>query len=197
MHPIHRLLKAGLDVVPLAPTFFASLIEDLQKGERIETVLYCSVTTNYQSPDTHRSVIKVYWHVLQKRWEVALREGIPGPIPGDFICYKENFDQVVDVLLNYFFGSAVIIHDWIVPLHKHPELDSKQVEIALTQAVSIRRASFQAVYEQAQENMVLLSVEDIWERAQTTTFLEFQHQKDPHRICYLRRNAQDAYSILD
>ena len=125
-------------------------------------------------------------------WGMGQRRYIPGPGPTDFEKHYASEDQVLDAALEYFIGEPTIVDGWVVPFHRHPELDKDQTLNAIHNATEITVSEFEYVQKL---RFLATSGDDFWSRAFKRLFLDFPHQTNEQLVLYLRRDAQEAFIV--
>jgi hypothetical protein len=119
-------------------------------------------------------------------WELYLRGPIPGPGADSFS--KEYFTnrEALDAALNYFTGEPTLVDSWLVPFHKHPELNPDRVHQVIQSAKQVSAAEYETIEEERwSQNPISIQ----------GTFLDIPHQTDPSIILKLRRDEQEAFVV--
>lgn len=143
------------------------------------------------------SVLNLKWNTETSRWELMLWDYIPGPGPTDFTASFATLDEIVPLLIGYYFGQDTPVDSWMVPLNRHPELSYQHVCRAIAEAINVTKNAFEGIAERRRariwENKLL--GETPWEWALQCQFLRILHATDQFRILQLRRDTQEAYIV--
>lgn len=124
-------------------------------------------------------------------WVMKQRRFIPGPGPHDFTKAYDTENEALAAALEYFTGEPTLIDGWLVPFHRHPELDKNQTISAIQSAKTVITSEFEAIQDQRK-----LAVGDEWfRRAYEWHFLEVRHQTNEQLVLYLRRDGQEAFVV--
>lgn len=205
--PLLELYAHGLWVIPLDSGRLQWYIKQIREGKPLERVFYCEI-----SPPQQRVILRhngnnteymwkrigkalsVSW-LMNDTWELSIIEGHGGFHSDDFICILPSIDAVVSAALNYYFGAATRIQEWIVPLNKHPELNKEDVERAISQAQHISSAEFEQLRTYYRTETTQQAFKNGWEEALFKQFIELKPIRSVKYRCFLRRNAKDVYII--
>ncbi len=201
LDPIERFLQSGLRVIPQSPDYIIRLEKRFKSDRRPSHISYVTIMGAAdwvpEPPRRHHLGITISWMCDLHQWMMASVEGHGALNETDFFWAVPNFDIVTDLVLKYYFGQPDIMHGWRVSLHQHPELQYKDVEIALAQATYITPTAFQAVVRQLADKAQEQYLDDGWQRALASHFLPLTHVDDTQKRCMLLRNGTCAYILIN
>lgn len=214
MHPLQRLVDAGLIFETCAPD------EPFMKGRFSWLYWVAKPATNPHS--THLfgdqktpiedAVLNLGylvpnslalghhpfwdWPLQTDAWTLWLWDYLPGPGATDFVSSCEALQQVINHILDFYFGTPTVIDSWAVPLHRHPELILPTVQDAIRGAVPMAASAFQLLSNEYHEREPRSSWHNqSWAKVFQTRFLTIPHQYDPTMTLYLRRDLQEAFTV--
>jgi len=131
------------------------------------------------------------------KWILDFWHCTPGPGENDFRYYCSSLDEVKEVVLEFYFGQTTLINTWVVPLHRHPELDLNKVELVIHKAETIQRKEFKQIQQQL--DRLQESSDDqtnyLWPKVLEFCFLEIHNVNVLPAVLYLRRDASIAYVV--
>lgn len=206
--PIEQLSVAGIRVTPEDPEYIRRIVTRLLNNEKVSHIRYCvvqpTITTSNRSdtkdkPDTSQKerILTISWSIEHNAWVLVSVEGHGWFHKNDFICQFQTFDRVVEVVLDFYFGTPTIISNWVIAFHRHPELDKAQAQVAIAQAQRISRGEFEIIRTQIKSDVVEQKHSSDWEQAMRSDFHYFPHQYEADLTCAILRNAQTAYVIAN
>lgn len=140
---IQRLRDAGLYVDSAGNSTLLNRISRRQDDVRLAATL--------QSKSLNSPIATDYW---SNEWPWIFRHWLlmPGPGIDDFQCEFATVEAGVEAVLSFYFGHATIIDNWLVPLHRHPELLSEtHVRAALSRATAITATQFEIMQEEQRD----------------------------------------------
>lgn len=121
---------------------------------------------------------------------------IPGPAHHEFFCHYASLAALMPHIINYYCGTSTIIHDWVVPLNRHPELNPARVATIIAHA---RPTTFtkleQHQAKQAQRDQARWDRERCTRHAFLRQYLIINHTNNPLKQLYLRRDCRAAWII--
>jgi hypothetical protein len=214
MHSLQRLIDAGLTLELCAPDDpyldgrFSSLYWIAKPatnphsthffGDREIPIEDAVLNLGYLLPNSRALGHHPFWDwpLQTDAWVVWLWDYLPGPGPTDFVWSCASLNQAMSFVLDFYFGAPTIIGDWLVPLHRHPELMLPNVRDAIVRALPITGAAFQALTDEYRQRQPRSSWEDRpWSKVFQTSFLTIPHQHDPTTTLFLRRDLQEALTV--
>src|SRR5579884_2870988 len=121
-----------------------------------------------------------YLSLQNNVWVFEVWNCIPGPGTDDFICIYTSCEEAVKAVRAYLYGKPTIIDEWVVPLHRHPELLLEGIQYALANAVNISQLAFEGIAERRRERIERYYLytnrwTNIWEKAFQYQFLPLTH----------------------
>ncbi len=140
---IQRLRNAGLYVDSAGNSTLHNRISRSQDDVRLAATL--------QSKSLNSPIATDYW---SNEWPWIFRHWMlfPGPGLDDFECEYATVEVAVEAVLSFYFGHPTIIDNWLVPLHRHPELISEDhVRAALSRANAITANQFAIMQEERRD----------------------------------------------
>lgn len=144
--------------------------------------------------------IAPYLFLQNNAWVFEAWDSVPGPGEDDFICTYTSREDAVKAVTAYLYGEPTTVDDWVVPLHRHPEIHLKGVQHALANAVNISQEAFEGIAERRRERILrYYSFHERginrWQQALQYQFLSLVHRADPSILLRLRRDMQETYIV--
>jgi hypothetical protein len=190
------------------PSIILKLLHNQDEEIINSPIHYCIICKPYQPPpntpvnpsevvDTWKSSdhdLWLYWN-SDSTWTLNHVEGHGGFDQDDFVCTFSELEEVVDVVLQFFFGTPTVIDGWVVRFHRHPELMPDVAEQALRQAQQISKHTFLRIRAEIEQELVSMRIANEWEKEKWSQFIEiFPETASPYR-CFLRRNSEQAFLV--
>lgn len=184
LHKIaEELTLTGLNVRLFSMTNFTILShEELAEEDHLGSQIYVSKENDF-----------VFEH-----WKYT-----PGPGPDDFICSYKDPVEFKEAITSFYFGGPTILNDWIIPCHKHPELNISEVESVIAKAKCITEEEFQKIYSQKTEDKKKFDEKHLYKKQETKywpavlqfRFLTFFHSNKKSDILKFRRDSKEAFVV--
>lgn len=145
----------------------------------------------------HKVIDDSFSHLYRQgtAWVFEVWEYVPGPGESDFVVHFPSLEAAIDAILAFYFGQSSVIDDWIVPLHRHPELTVEGVCFAIADAVNVAQEAFEGLVERRGHRIQNQWQLTRWKRALQSQFLGMQHRVNPTIKLQLRRDMQEAYNV--
>lgn len=70
----------------------------------------------------------------QDLWLFSYAKEVPGPGPHDLKHVVKTPKEMVAFIVSFFMGTPVTIDRWIIPLHRHPELNEERLRHLIAHA---------------------------------------------------------------
>lgn len=203
-------IERGLVFLPVHPIALRKFARELRQGNDPQGVAYCTVRPNPWLKTSKRAYVEhdtgindqalpdcyIYWFT-NDTWQLSVWEGHPGPRTDDFVRVFPSFDTAMEAVMAFYFGTPLTIQEWVVPLHRHPELEEAQVRTAIMKATLITKSNLKHVQDELVTDAKAHGLTSHWDIAWASDFLCFAHESDPHRTCWMRRNMSEAYIVDD
>jgi hypothetical protein len=130
------------------------------------------------------------------QWVFTNWQSVPGPGMNDFQCEFDTLEQSAEVAEQYYFGQPLIIDGWVVPLHRHPELNPLVAETAIANVSEMAGEAFMVLKKQMFESIWGFPPGSLrYEKVLQSTFLSIRHATDDSVTLCLRRDGAEAYII--
>ncbi len=135
-------------------------------------------------------------------WFFEVLDFVPEPGLDDFQYEFASFDRAIDAVLDFYFGEPIIIDDWIIPSHRHPELPISHIKPVLTKATRVIQKTFDEIeekhWDEIREYRKLgkwAHYREVWQYIMQRQFLIFPHIEDDTVTLRLRRDGKKAYIV--
>lgn len=125
-------------------------------------------------------------------WYFDRQDYIPGPGRDDFGKGYDTEDEALAAAQEYFTGEPTIVDGWVVPFHRHPELDKSLTRNAIQFARHITAVEAKAIVKEHWSKRLEIFPSGnpyLW------LFLDFPNQTNEQLVLYLRRDAQEAFIV--
>jgi hypothetical protein len=137
----------------------------------------------------------------QETWHFVCWETAPGPGPDDGDHAMPGLQEAVAVALRWYFGEPVLIGEWRIAAHKHPEWEAGKLERAVLGAKPLPVSEWQRIQKKAHASYVeLLSNARTsaypWEAALPLLFNPIRHPSRRQQPAHLDIPAGDPVTRL-
>lgn len=198
MDTLQQLIESGLEVEMLETTahydqgYVIRLPADIDRSAIADPSPVFQTATSLTFGD---SACRLYQ--AKQRWVFELWERVPGPDESDFICRFPSFEDAVQAVQTFYFGSPTTMDGWLLPLHRHPELSRADVQYAIENAVNVGQDAFEGIAERRRLRITGNRIfgTDHWALALQYQFLTIKHGTNTDVVLQLRRDLQEAYIV--
>lgn len=145
---------------------------------------------NYQHHDqiSHLFYEENLWRFVYWRW-------VAGPGPEDFSVEFEHLSEAIKTIKNFYSGEPLVVEGWIIPFHRHPELDTDTIIYTIkNNIIQLTESQFKQAKETISRTGEKLNKGGFLD-VLPFRFLKIRHQSEQNHCLYLRRDGEIAYIV--
>lgn len=128
-------------------------------------------------------------------WVFRKWDWVPGPGYDDIDFRNENLEVILNVAIEYYFGEPILIDNWILPLHKHPEWSATRLPVVIESAKRITVTEWDVIRAPYTQRRWQLHPQGTLVEIFACLFNPITNSQYPDLTLYLRRDLAEAFIV--
>lgn len=130
-------------------------------------------------------------------WVFEKRTGIPVAVSDDVTYETTSLEDIVKIVIKWYFGSCCVIDGWLFPIHKHPEWDLESIKKTLKNVKVVTYMEWKEItgyYQAKLEALIRVNVTS-WSDHPELMFRKIDNIDDKSGVLWMRWDIKEMFIV--